>query len=150
MSASLWNQMVAGLIQVHAWVVGQVPSWRCTRGNHTLMFLSLSQNNKWINKILGKKTMGIYFLTVLEPENPGENFFLVCWWPLLPPWVLTSPLLCAHTHPHKYIHIVRERERERDRETERQRETETETKRERACSLLSPLFIKTPVLVLLD
>ena len=28
--------------QSHARVVGQVPSRRCTRGNHTLMFLSLS------------------------------------------------------------------------------------------------------------
>ena len=29
-------------VRAHAWVVGQVPSWGCTRGNHTLIFLSLS------------------------------------------------------------------------------------------------------------
>ena len=38
------NQRVAGLIpsQAHAWVVGQVPNGGHVRGNHTLMFLSLS------------------------------------------------------------------------------------------------------------
>ena len=38
------NQRVAGPIpsQAHAWVTGQVPRWRQRRGNHTLMFLSLS------------------------------------------------------------------------------------------------------------
>ena len=38
------NQRVAGLIpsQAHAWVVGQGPDGECVRGNHTLMFLSLS------------------------------------------------------------------------------------------------------------
>ena len=38
------NQRVTGLIPVraHAWVAGQVPSWRCMRGNHTLMGLALS------------------------------------------------------------------------------------------------------------
>ena len=29
-------------VRAHAWVVGQVPSRACVRGNHTLMFLSLS------------------------------------------------------------------------------------------------------------
>ena len=29
-------------VRACAWVGGQVPSWGCTRGNHTLMFLSLS------------------------------------------------------------------------------------------------------------
>ena len=29
-------------VRAHAWVVGQVPSRGCMRGNHTLMFLSLS------------------------------------------------------------------------------------------------------------
>ena len=29
-------------VRAHAWVAGQVPSWGCARGNHTLMFLSLS------------------------------------------------------------------------------------------------------------
>ena len=28
-------------VRAHAWVVGQVPHRGCTRGNHTLMFLSL-------------------------------------------------------------------------------------------------------------
>ena len=29
-------------VRAHAWVAGQVPSRGCWRGNHTLMFLSLS------------------------------------------------------------------------------------------------------------
>ena len=29
-------------VRAHAWVVGQVPSRECARGDHTLMFLSLS------------------------------------------------------------------------------------------------------------
>ena len=29
-------------VRAHAWVVGQVPGWGRARGNHTLMFLSLS------------------------------------------------------------------------------------------------------------
>ena len=29
-------------VRAHAWVVGQVPSRGCGKGNHTLMFLSLS------------------------------------------------------------------------------------------------------------
>ena len=29
-------------VRAHAWVVGQVPSRECVKGNHTLMFLSLS------------------------------------------------------------------------------------------------------------
>ena len=29
-------------VRAHAWLVGQVPSRGCTRGNHTLMFLSTS------------------------------------------------------------------------------------------------------------
>ena len=28
--------------KAHAWVVGQVPNWGCAKGNHPLMFLSLS------------------------------------------------------------------------------------------------------------
>ena len=38
------NQRVADLIpsQGTCWFAGQVPSRGCTRGNHTLMFLSLS------------------------------------------------------------------------------------------------------------
>ena len=38
------NQRVASLIpsQGLAWVLGEVPSRGCSRGNHTLMFLSLS------------------------------------------------------------------------------------------------------------
>ena len=42
-------------VRAHAWVAGQVPSGGCMRGNHTLMFLSLSfpfpspslKINKW-------------------------------------------------------------------------------------------------------
>ena len=36
------NQRVAGSIRAHAWVVGQVPNRGLAKGNHTLMFLSLS------------------------------------------------------------------------------------------------------------
>ena len=38
------NQRVISSITIraHAWVVSQVPSRGCARGNHTLMFLSLS------------------------------------------------------------------------------------------------------------
>ena len=50
----LWAWALAGVAQwiehwsenqrvrAHAWVAGQVPSGGCVRGNHTLMFLSLS------------------------------------------------------------------------------------------------------------
>ena len=40
----LVNQRVTGsfAVRTHAWVAGQVPSWGYVRGNHTLMFLSLS------------------------------------------------------------------------------------------------------------
>ena len=38
------NQRVAGSFpsQAHAWAAGQVPGWGRARGNHTLMYLSLS------------------------------------------------------------------------------------------------------------
>ena len=47
-------------VGAYAWVAGQVPSGERVRGNHTLMFLSLSSPspppslkiNKYINKIL--------------------------------------------------------------------------------------------------
>ena len=29
-------------VRAHAWVASQVPSWGCSRSNHTLIFLSLS------------------------------------------------------------------------------------------------------------
>ena len=42
------------LVRAHAWVAGQIPSWGHTRGNHTLIFLSLSLSLK-INKVLKNK-----------------------------------------------------------------------------------------------
>ena len=44
LSASLQTKgsLVRSQVRVHAWIVGQVLSWGCMRGNHTLMFLSLS------------------------------------------------------------------------------------------------------------
>ena len=44
LSASLWTKgsPVQFPVRPHAWVVGRVPSRGCTRGNHTLMSLSLS------------------------------------------------------------------------------------------------------------
>ena len=46
-------------VWAHAWVAGQVPSRGCVRGNHTLMFLSLSfslPSPLSKNKILKKNT----------------------------------------------------------------------------------------------
>ena len=34
--------LVQFLVRAYAWVVGQIPSWGHVRGNHTLVFLSLS------------------------------------------------------------------------------------------------------------
>ena len=44
LSASLQTKGLQVLfpVRAHAWVVGQVPSRGCSRGNHTLMHLSLS------------------------------------------------------------------------------------------------------------
>ena len=44
LSASLRSRglLVQFPVRAHAWVAGQVPSRGCVRGNHTLMFLSLS------------------------------------------------------------------------------------------------------------
>ena len=43
LNASLWTKgsLVQFPIRAYVWVVGQVPSRGCMRGNHTLMFLSL-------------------------------------------------------------------------------------------------------------
>ena len=44
LSASLGTKesLVRFPVMAYAWVVGQVPTWERVRGNHTLMFLSLS------------------------------------------------------------------------------------------------------------
>ena len=42
MSLQTKGSLVQFPVRAHAWVVGQVPSWGRMRGNHTLMFLSLS------------------------------------------------------------------------------------------------------------
>ena len=46
LSASLWTtgSPVRFPVRAHAWVAGQVPSWGCARGNHTLLFLSPSSS----------------------------------------------------------------------------------------------------------
>ena len=36
------GSLVRFLVRAQAWVAGQVPSGGCTRGNHILMFVSLS------------------------------------------------------------------------------------------------------------
>ena len=36
------GSLVGFTVRAHVWVVGQVPSRGCVRGNHTLDFLSLS------------------------------------------------------------------------------------------------------------
>ena len=52
-------------VRAHAWVAGQVPSWGHVKGNHTLMFLSLSSSlpsplsKNTINKMLKKKNVNI-------------------------------------------------------------------------------------------
>ena len=62
LSASLRSKgsLVPFPVRAHAWVAGQVPSRGCMRGNHTLMFLSLSFSlpfslSKKINKYNLKK-----------------------------------------------------------------------------------------------
>ena len=62
-------------VRTHAWVVGQVPSWGHARGNHTLMFLSLSfslpsplSKNKQTKSFLKKKKVQnfiVYFSACL-------------------------------------------------------------------------------------
>ena len=44
LSAGLWSKglLVWFQVRAHAWVAGQVPGGGCMRGNHRLMFLSLS------------------------------------------------------------------------------------------------------------
>ena len=44
LSTGLWSKgsLVQSPVRAQAWVSGPVPSRGCTRGNHTLMFLSLS------------------------------------------------------------------------------------------------------------
>ena len=43
LSASLRTKgLLFRFLVAHAWVAGPVPNRGCTRGNHTLMFLSLS------------------------------------------------------------------------------------------------------------
>ena len=73
------EQRVPGLIPSHhAWVAGQLPSEGRSRGNHTLMFLSLSfsflsplSKNK-INKILKKKKCELkYFFVNRNKEILG-------------------------------------------------------------------------------
>ena len=56
------GSLVGFPVRAHAWVVGQVPTGACARGNHTLMFLSLSfslpfplSNNKIFLKEKRKK-----------------------------------------------------------------------------------------------
>ena len=79
-------------VRPHAWVAGQVPRRGCVRGNHTLMFLSISLSlpsplSKKINKILKKKNnilktvINLQVLIVaidgseVRPASPCRNFF---------------------------------------------------------------------------
>ena len=54
LSTGLWTKgsPVQFPVRAHAWVVGQIPSWECVKGNHTLMFLSLSFS---VPSLLSKK-----------------------------------------------------------------------------------------------
>ena len=62
LSANLQNKglLVRFPVRAHAWVAGQVPSWGHSRGNHTLMFLSLS-----------------FSLLFSLSKNKFKNFFLI-------------------------------------------------------------------------
>ena len=74
------------LVRAHGWVAGQVPSRGCTRGNHTLMFLSLSfslpfplSKNKFykqISKIIQKQDRTeraeLLIVTLLEEPSPSQ------------------------------------------------------------------------------
>ena len=55
-------------VRAHAWVVGQVPNGQCLRGNHTLMFLSLSFILPSISPKINKQTnkSNIFFLKVYK------------------------------------------------------------------------------------
>ena len=69
------NQSVAGsILRAHAWVVGQVPSRKGTKGNHTLTFLFLSFSffplSLKINKIFtNKKERNWFCILTLYPKN---------------------------------------------------------------------------------
>ena len=74
------NQRVSGSIPVrsYAWVAGQVPSRGRARGNHTLMFLSLSfslpsllSKNKFIVEI--KKKSSLIFLSYIVFISPSPS-----------------------------------------------------------------------------
>ena len=85
-SARLWTKgsPVRFLVRAHAWVVSQIPSRGCMRGNHTLMFLSLSP---W-KKSKGKKkklfwsvnsNSGIFSQKEYKQHAASLKFFyLVC------------------------------------------------------------------------
>ena len=45
------RSLVRFLVRAHAWVEGQVPLWGLARGNHTLMFPSLSPSLPLLLKI---------------------------------------------------------------------------------------------------
>ena len=58
LSVGLWTEksLVPFPVMAHAWVMGQVPAEGATKGNHTMMFLSLSfslpfSKNSWIKSL---------------------------------------------------------------------------------------------------
>ena len=67
------NQRVTGQfpVRAHAWVAGQGPSKGCARGNHTLMFLSLSFS---LSSPLSKINQSIKSKKKKEPgrQNPKD------------------------------------------------------------------------------
>ena len=77
-------------VKAHAWVVGQVPSKGCVRGNHTLMFWSLSVS--------------------LPPPSPMVTVSL---------FFLFKVFLWFSFFKKSYLVIFRQRVREREREGEK-------------------------------
>ena len=63
-------------VRAYAWIAVQVPSWGCWRGNHILIFLSLSfsllsplSKNRYISKYLKKRNANF-----LKKEKKNQQF----------------------------------------------------------------------------
>ena len=75
LSADLWTKgsPVRFPVRAHVWVAGHVPSRGCARGNHTLMFLSLSfsllsplSKNKYIKSKENKRNLQNWWVNACE------------------------------------------------------------------------------------
>ena len=67
-------------VRTLVWVVGQVPSWGRTRGNHTLMFLSLSLPSPSLKiKIKSFKKRYTFIISSVIFMVQDRAFTLDCW-----------------------------------------------------------------------